>query len=63
MEFIKTAEVIGNVAEKIFHAGQFVVKQFQGGAWTDLPPLPQGEVHRPVRANIEHYNTGEQSDV
>ena len=38
-EFIKTAEVIGNVAQKIYHVGQFVTERlFTPGGWSNVAP-------------------------
>lgn len=38
---------------------RFVGRQMLGGGWADLPPLPQGEYHAPVRASasIQYYQT------
>lgn len=54
-EFIKTAEVIGNIAEKAYKVGKFVVSRFQGGAWGET--ADQMEV--PVKANLTYFGTGE----
>jgi hypothetical protein len=41
-EFIKTAEVIGNVAQRAYGVGKFVMKHVQVGGWgetaTDIQP-------------------------
>lgn len=56
-EFIKTAEVIGNIAEKVYHVGKYVVDTFKGGAWAELPHGELAEPRLPVRANITYYHS------
>lgn len=47
-EFIKTAEVVGNIAERVFNVGKFVVDRLQGGAWAGI-----GHEEHPSPANIQ----------
>lgn len=59
-EFIKTAEVIGNVAQRAYKAGKFVVERLSGGGgWSDIPHPEPGPARPPVRASIQYFNSGE----
>lgn len=44
------------------NAARFLGHQLLGGAWAELPPLPQSDVKRPVRANIQYFVTPEIPD-
>lgn len=49
-EFIKTAEVIGNVAQKVHGLAKFVTERVVGiGAWAEMSE----KVHEPSPANIQ----------
>lgn len=55
MERLDLVRIPVNVAKFIGH-------QLAGGAWSELPPLPQGEIHRPVRASLQFYRTPDVPD-
>jgi hypothetical protein len=40
-------------------AAKFAGRQLLGGAWAELPPLPQPDFKRPVRASIQYFSTFE----
>ncbi|HYG84576.1 MAG TPA: hypothetical protein VD907_06920 [Verrucomicrobiae bacterium] len=50
MEILKLAKLP-------LEAARFAGKQLLGGAWGELPAMPQGEIRRPVRASISYYST------
>ena len=52
-EFIKTAEVIGNIAEKAYNVGKFVVSRLQGGGWSDIL-----HEERPANIQVHEGNIG-----
>lgn len=41
---------------------KYAGRQMLGGAWSELPALPQGEYQAPVRASIQYYSTPETPD-
>lgn len=62
-EFIKTAEVVGNVAEKVFRAGKFVVNQFKIESWAKLPGDPTPRVGPPpAPANVQIFDSEEDDE-
>ena len=62
MELSKPIEFARDTAGMVAKAGRFALHQMQGGAWAELPPLPQGPYEAPKRvsANITYYTTGDQ---
>lgn len=55
-EFIKTAEVIGNLAQRAYNVGQFVMERFKGGAWSNVAPQ-EPQVEAQMTLNIEREQT------
>jgi hypothetical protein len=55
MELIRTAEVIGNIAEKAYHVGSFVVDKLKGGAWGETAE----SMDVPVTAQMHYFNSEE----
>ena len=47
-EFIKTAEVVGKIAQTTYNVGKFVLDRLQGGAWAGI-----GHEEHPSPASIQ----------
>lgn len=45
------------IAKLPIDAMRFAGRQLLGGAWADLPKLPQPDFEAPARASIQHYRT------
>lgn len=58
-EFIKTAEVVGNIAQRVYGVGKFVVDRLAGGGWDNLPHGEPRPARPPQRANISYYSSPE----
>lgn len=53
MELIKTYEVIGRVAEKVYHVGQFVMRHLKGGEWGGTAD----DMHVPRKSQLHYYTS------
>lgn len=53
-ELIKFWETVGNIAERAFKVGQFVVDHVNTGGWADLPHAEQAPFTPPARASITY---------